>query len=248
MSEPLSSYQIEDVLSSIRRLVSEGKRPAASPAQDVRQDVAQMGGGRLLLTPALRIAAPQEVPAKAAPPIMMLVSSRPEPASLRATPDPEAPDLPDLAASNLAATDPATSAEDDESAEWSDVAWQAHIAEESGAMANASLVAAAPFRHASHGADGSEAMADPAPMGPMSVEPALVAQVEAQIVDALARGETLVAGPARLGLVDHALLQDMVRDLIRDELRGPLGARITRNLRKMIRAEINRAVSIRGND
>lgn len=221
MSEPLSSYEIEDVLSSIRRLVSEGRRPGAKAA-------APSAAEPLLLTPALRVVT-AEAPARPAPPVMMLVSSRPEP---QPAPVEEAP----AAAPVAQVTLPADLA-DDETEEWSDVAWQAHMAEETRAIADASAVAAAPFRHGAHPADALP-----------GVDPALVAQVEAQIVDTITRGETLVAGPARLGLVDHALLQDMVRELIRDELRGPLGARITRNLRKMVRAEINRAISIRGSD
>ncbi len=83
MSEPLSSFEIEDVLSSIRRLVSEDMRPAprgASPlrAEPIRADLGRLdlarseadrmengrnGNGRgttvlgdkLILTPALRV-------------------------------------------------------------------------------------------------------------------------------------------------------------------------------------------------
>lgn len=55
MSEPVSNAEVEDVLASIRRLVSEEKRPAphtpaAAPTTDaVKEDVA------LVLTPALRV-------------------------------------------------------------------------------------------------------------------------------------------------------------------------------------------------
>lgn len=40
---------------------------------------------------------------------------------------------------------------------------------------------------------------------------------------------------------DEQMLRDMVREIIREELQGPLGERITRNVRKLVRAEINRA-------
>ena len=49
MSEALSSSEIEDVLSSIRRLVSEDMRPAP------RMPAAQAAGDKLILTPALRV-------------------------------------------------------------------------------------------------------------------------------------------------------------------------------------------------
>ena len=56
MSEPMSSVEIEDVLSSIRRLVSEDLRPsaAARPAAPAPQGPAD-ADGRLILTPALRV-------------------------------------------------------------------------------------------------------------------------------------------------------------------------------------------------
>lgn len=47
------------------------------------------------------------------------------------------------------------------------------------------------------------------------------------------------------GYFDEAVLRDLVRDLIREELGGTLGERITRNVRKLVRAEINRALTAR---
>lgn len=54
MSDRVTNAEVEDVLSSIRRLVSEDKRPFAAPSQPVTD-------GRLVLTPALRVAA-SEIP------------------------------------------------------------------------------------------------------------------------------------------------------------------------------------------
>ena len=51
------------------------------------------------------------------------------------------------------------------------------------------------------------------------------------------------------GLVlDEEALHEMVRDMIRQELQGALGERITRNVRKLVRAEINRALASRDFD
>ena len=62
MSEPMSSVEIEDVLSSIRRLVSDDLRPQARPQPPQAQDPRPMpeaapaaAAEKLLLTPALRI-------------------------------------------------------------------------------------------------------------------------------------------------------------------------------------------------
>ena len=50
------------------------------------------------------------------------------------------------------------------------------------------------------------------------------------------------------GFVSEDLLREIVRDMIRDELQGTLGERITRNVRKLVRAEINRAMASRDFD
>ncbi len=57
MSNPVSNAEVEDVLSSIRRLVSEDKRPMQTQKPAPQSD-------RLVLTPALRVA---EAPSSAAP-------------------------------------------------------------------------------------------------------------------------------------------------------------------------------------
>ncbi len=47
------------------------------------------------------------------------------------------------------------------------------------------------------------------------------------------------------GFLNEDLLREIVRDMIHDELQGTLGERITRNVRKLVRAEINRALASR---
>jgi hypothetical protein len=69
MSKPVTHEEVEDVLSSIRRLVSEDKRPlaglrsapalapaGAAPQQTPEQTAGNTAPGRLVLTPALRVA------------------------------------------------------------------------------------------------------------------------------------------------------------------------------------------------
>ncbi|EEW25942.1 hypothetical protein [Rhodobacter ferrooxidans] len=46
-------------------------------------------------------------------------------------------------------------------------------------------------------------------------------------------------------VLDEEVLRELVRDIIREELQGTLGERITRNVRKLVRVEINRALSSR---
>lgn len=45
--------------------------------------------------------------------------------------------------------------------------------------------------------------------------------------------------------IDEGELRDLIRDIIREELQGDLGERITRNVRKLVRAEINRVLTSR---
>ena len=45
------------------------------------------------------------------------------------------------------------------------------------------------------------------------------------------------------GFVSEDVLREIVRDMIREELQGNLGERITSNVRKLVRAEINRALA-----
>lgn len=44
-------------------------------------------------------------------------------------------------------------------------------------------------------------------------------------------------------MLDEALLREMVSDIVRQELQGALGERITRNVRKLVRREIHRALA-----
>ncbi len=54
MSESVTNVEVEDVLSSIRRLVSDDKRPSVAVISEPSND-------RLVLTPALRVAGSDEI-------------------------------------------------------------------------------------------------------------------------------------------------------------------------------------------
>ena len=57
--------------------------------------------------------------------------------------------------------------------------------------------------------------------------------------------DDLADGDDGAGFLNEDLLRDIVRDMIQAELQGTLGERITRNVRKLVRAEINRALASR---
>jgi hypothetical protein len=46
-------------------------------------------------------------------------------------------------------------------------------------------------------------------------------------------------------IFSEQVLRELVRDLIREQLQGDLGERITRNIRKLVKAEIARALTVR---
>jgi hypothetical protein len=46
-------------------------------------------------------------------------------------------------------------------------------------------------------------------------------------------------------VIDEEMLRDMVAEIVREELQGSLGERITRNVRKLVRREIHRAIMTR---
>ncbi|MEP5153835.1 hypothetical protein [Planktotalea sp.] len=63
------------------------------------------------------------------------------------------------------------------------------------------------------------------------------AETEANVAETLLDDEDLGA------VLDEEALRDMVAEIVRQELQGPLGERITRNVRKLVRREIHRALA-----
>jgi len=255
MSEPLSSTEIEDVLSSIRRLVSEDMRPLARPAGAA----AVQAGEKLILTPALRVVQGDEPEAKAifvAAPRLHL----PNPVSV-AEPEPSALGL--VVSSVGAAVD----AQPDEweaeigdvqpdseflSKNWGSPAPEA-VDEISAELDNRSdhfeMTAAAEVPSwAQH--DGAETADDePAPVmqGTLEPDPVWADAAEASVIAELAGApeqdefldDSLDAGMR----FDEDVLRELVRDILREELAGKMGERITRNIRKLVRAEIARSLA-----
>ncbi|WP_212524494.1 hypothetical protein [Actibacterium sp. MT2.3-13A] len=196
MSDPVKTEDIEDVLSSIRRLVSEEPRPRPMPAAAPAPASAGQPG-KLVLTPAFRV-----VDAAAA--------------------EPTAPESVDGAehgaeASGAAAADP-----------WDDISLEERIAELEAAVAEADE---------DWEPDGSEIDLDEVPLERLR---ARRGPTEDDAQDG--RPEAADDGDT---VLDEEALRDLVAALVRQELQGALGARITRNVRKLVRQEINRALASR---
>lgn len=274
MSEPMSSVEIEDVLSSIRRLVSEDLRPAARPAPEAAtppesSSAAQMAASKLILTPALRVVADDNRAAA--------IETATDP-----VPQPYAEPWDD---GEVAAF---VNVEDDAVFD-NDTEWQASAAvvsltrpfdvPASDPVEEILPEAAQAADHAPAPLQTSEAMdwvEEPLPETPSpawhdsmpedlalpddaaqdAAEDAALNAVwadaaEAEVLRQLAE-EGVMPQAAPLSdddrVYEENLLRDLVRDIIREELQGELGERITRNVRKLVRAEIARAMALRDFD
>ena len=67
-------------------------------------------------------------------------------------------------------------------------------------------------------------------------------EVEAEATDDAERGESQIFSRDE-DVLDEEALRDLVADIVREELQGALGERITRNVRKLVRREIHRALA-----
>jgi hypothetical protein len=234
MSEPLSSNEIEDVVSSVRRLVSTEQRPRPQ-TQDVGQD-------KLLLTPSLRVVADNAAPAAMAP----LILNK----SVSADAPPNTPD------DRLHLVE----------AEWEDEIWTAPepplaelaLGAEEAEVLTAESAAAWPEVEGTE-PDTNDAVAadaatvwpeaetdwsddDPAAADPADNDPADGEEDDLDVAEVLTAA---VVEDEAFQKLDQAELHALVRAMVREELQGNLGERITRNVRKLVRAEINRALAAR---
>lgn len=273
MSEPLSSNDIEDVVSSVRRLVSPEARP-----RPVSRD---LGMDRLILTPSLRIVAEQQA---SGPAVIKLeaVTKKPRTHATRArTRMISVPILTDGGAEVLM---PAQEEEPLASglgvvASLGEMALGAEEAElvSDDPVAEA-LKPVKPRRKAAAGKSApakARAEAQPKaarvrvqkPIKPAAdaqsqdmapVTDAAIAPVEgiAEVAEEGLAPEPPVAAPVAqppaaltdaegnpISLLDEDQLIQLLRRVIREELQGALGEKITRNVRKLVRAEVARALT-----
>ncbi|WP_112309534.1 hypothetical protein [Pseudogemmobacter bohemicus] len=304
MSEPLTSHEIEDVLSSIRRLVSSELRPSLKPP------VNGAAVDKLLLTPSLRIVGD--------PPVV-----KPAPVA----PAPVAETAPEAAPAGGGDEAPMAVLGDDEIQVFFGEAaplgrsYRGEVYDDAGlseggpglrVVLDSRPTIAEPLTEADAGetADkpmllraavpvvdwnqGGEDWAEdmeagalaPPPRQDRSQEPlarAWADRAEAQIKEELTRPEMPRPAPVRVipmvespvggaaqdrmgerippqampvgaeaaeaesddSWIDEELLRDLVTGIIREELAGTLGERITRNVRKLVRLEVNRALTAR---
>lgn len=299
MSESVTNVEVEDVLSSIRRLVSDEKRPSVAVISEPSND-------RLVLTPALRVAGSDEIADNETdnvPAIQAWSDFGASPDHKDALPDSEmTDDIPKLDDDEDMLLDPQTEADvdthDDNNDEQNDHQNQEVTAE----------VEPEPFVLDSV-VETSEpepeivedVAADEIPVAELledQSEAAFFAKSSATLGSKIAALETVIGktddqwepddtgdsdysgteAPAMIwddadpmetvdddavpvadtvadfepqdgfsqsvdDILDEEALRDIVSDIVREELQGALGERITRNVRKLVRREIHRALA-----
>ncbi len=291
MSDPVTNVEIEDVLSSIRRLVAEGgKSSAPTDAQENMDATDNTAAERFVLTPALRVAEPvvddadEAFSPESEELAAQFVAPAPEPLILRPSPVVDEPMVHDEMSAAERESLEATIAEleaavSDQAHEWEpdgseaapmaapaaltamftrddaeedgelvehddieevedDVVYEDDTAPEAEVVAlrmppEAELPEEPTFRHsvsddASDTDFGDELAADSDDDG-------------IPIPDDL--DENIAAYLAGGSSIDQDVLREMISEVVREELQGEMGERITRNIRKLVRREINNALS-----
>lgn len=267
MSDPLTNVEIEDVLSSIRRLVSDGEK--ARPRSDTSDETAQdsvdatdesdkaeevtQKTDKLVLTPALMVVEGTNAPVQDAPDHNPSAQEpeKPQPSAqgdVSGIDRPAAP-LPLTDAVWEDGADPVKMAKTDAPEQ---VAPKPNRSELAATIAE--LEAEISGRSDDYDQDDTD---DMVPTMDWPADPQAPAQTATE-----AAADTLAAGAAADAVadvyadddidtlteqdalsIDSDMLREMVCDVVREELTGPMGERITRNVRKLVRREIYRVLA-----
>jgi len=263
MADSASPPDIEDVLSSIRRLVShDGGRKAAD--EGASPEVVEPKP-KLVLTPALRVESDGDM----VEPPEVFTSAR------------AAKDKADGVEPALVLEDPVDLPDEAEAVGDQDQA-QTVAAEEQGAADEADVAEVAPDQNAptSHetltakiaaleeviGREPDQWEPESEGLGENAGTDVDALPWEDHVDDPVAEDDVAVAAPDPEGvaqdadvdeddnadldlsdmgdtILDEAMLRDLISTIVREELQGALGERITRNVRKLVRREIHRAIS-----
>ncbi len=91
--------------------------------------------------------------------------------------------------------------------------------------------------------DHTDEEIDEAPDADPAVEPEIAVASQPQATADVQVDEALDFLPEDETILDEESLRELVADIVRQELQGALGERITRNVRKLVRREIHRALT-----
>lgn len=262
MSDPLKKEEIEDVLSSIRRLVSEDVRTMAAPeAVTPEKNPEQANAEKLVLTASLRV--PEATPAEDEEAIdaeALIAQEIQKQASVDVSEGPRVLDL------TTAAQDLSTSYEASETSpvgdtpaqETADNDWEAQDTDVEPEWQSVRSYRDMEFDPEAAGdgeyagtevetlewSDASEATPIETIEEFTSAAPSEEPAAE-QLIEAQAYEPEATEASVEEAVLDEEMLRDLVGEIVRQELQGPLGERITRNVRKLVRREINRALAAR---
>lgn len=254
MSDAGRKMDVEDVLSSIRRLVSEearsapeAKKPEVSVSKPISKPVEPPEPARekLVLTPAFRIsedgAAPEQ-PAKQVIPeqTFRMPAHEPEPVAFPA----DTPENSDPVAETVSQTSEQATPEEPE------------VADDTLSPIDLAQFAAAPPFPAETAPQFEPALEMPEPVktaeAETAVEPSAPVEPEPAEVPSHPIHDTefdkIDYTSEQEKYLDEETLRELVSEMVRSELQGELGDRITRNVRKLVRREIHRALASRDFD
>lgn len=258
MSETKSAAEIEDILMSIRRLVGSDRTAAAAPRPQILSRL--VVEDRLLLTPELRVRpeAPRPIPMKR--PNQAVQSAEPRltltaPVAQSAVP-PSATPAPRLhmQADTLAwESELGDAAPDLTTLDWSSFTFARRPMAETYAARSRAAERQRPEDEATPGHGPAPVAEAPVAEIPVAKGPLAEPPVTARPVPNAAPVEAVEAEPVAVAQEEDSIfsedvLRELVRDLIREQLQGELGERITRNIRKLVKAEISRAISVKSLD
>mmetsp|Transcript_22627 Transcript_22627/g.37039 ORF Transcript_22627/g.37039 Transcript_22627/m.37039 type:complete len:261 (-) Transcript_22627:2627-3409(-) len=255
MSDPMTNTEVEDVLSSIRRLVSDEKRVEpeadAAPAKD-----------RLVLTPSLRVLDDDTIPDDDNAPELEAVEavdqhdvdltdadSSDDPVLLETVVEDDADQETDPPGDDAQHAEPVEAEHPDDA---SAMRTPETLGEKIAALETLIAGRADEWEPDEPGSDayaGTEppAMAwEDAEEDSPDPEPQDVADDAPHFGTASYLDEADDDAPlfsADEDILDEAALRELVSDIVREELQGALGERITRNVRKLVRREIHRALA-----
>lgn len=227
MSDPVTNIEIEDVLSSIRRLMSDGDWPKPDAVAKPRMN------GKLVLAPSLRVDTPSEPP-------LVLRGPLPRAGEEGGPDEDDAKSARSRLESTIAELEAAIV---DDHGEWEpDGSEATPVVDWTRATANGAIF-------------GSRAsvtrmrdIVEDAEICPPEIDEADDGGL-AEDLDRSGAGDFAAANDDSPGsqddthVLDEDALRDLVVEIVRQELQGTLGERITRNVRKLVRREIHRVIA-----
>ncbi|MFT6089445.1 hypothetical protein [Sulfitobacter sp.] len=265
MSDAVSNAEVEDVLSSIRRLVSENRRPVgqvneSTPSED-----------KLVLTPSLRVSNDAPIGDAHRKPAFVETAGRDNGAKTVDAAPVEAAAVDDAAQSDTVTTFKqrsgilnlgASELVDDEAKPSGSDRLSAKIAALETAIGRISdgwdaeerevseFVSAEPLAMAWEDDVELDATGAPIPASKSQETSQAAPEPVENIVEAApyveeddSASQDTAKGFGADEYFDEDMLRDLVEEIVRKELQGALGERITRNVRKLVRREVHRALT-----